>query len=101
MTKAEQIIERLGGIRRIDELAWEVHPILIGDVLTNFWKNWRGKLNDDGLLKFLDLWGACGANRSLQEIAEDWDRTNPASYDTIKPEAKALIEFLHSIFITE
>jgi len=104
--KATQVIEKLGIPYYKTVPSSKLKPILIGDVLSDFWKNWRGKLNDDGLLRFLDLWGACGADRSLQDIAEMREQTisgidGTVDGEQLRSESKALIEFLHSIFIKD
>lgn len=118
MTKAEQIIEKLGGIRKIDELAWEVYPISIGEVLDQMMSTDTAPQTDGELV---ELWRACGFTKSLQEIAGDIEKGELGervgdcpdgckknhqhgkfrTHGLVSLQASALIEFLHSIFITE
>lgn len=94
------------------------NPILIGDVIgemsrklvlfgTEYAEGYSNHISRLG-----DLWVHCGSDRSLQEIAEDWvakdsgyctsceKPENDCCSATLKPEAKALLDFLIELKLT-
>lgn len=84
------------------------HPILIGDVLDQMMSTDTAPQTDGELV---ELWRACGFTKSLQSILADETKEGAFKAITSRGEkiempllsnnAVRLIDFLHSIFITE
>ena len=110
MTKAEQIIEKLGADKSCKGCQGCTcdSEILIGDCLEAIEKE---MLKHSGKRKLfieqsdlLRKWKPCGFTKSLQELLcwHDEQKYGACSCeDGVLKEASALIEFLYDIFITE